>query len=238
MIINATLHAKAGNYGGLRNASAIRYIVLHYTANKNDTARNNCQYFHNNKVSASAHYFVDDDPVAYQSVKDTEVAYSVGGAKYPDTKGGLYYGKVTNSNSISIEMCSTNGKIAQATFNNAVELTKTLMKKYNIPASNVVRHFDVNGKPCPGWAGWIYPYEPIWDTFKRAIENKQTVTMIYQVICDTLNVRSGAGTTYPITMKVHKNEKYTIVDIKNNWGKLKSGAGWISLNPSYVKRVQ
>ena len=27
-----------------------------------------------------------------------------------------------------------------------------------------------------------------------------------------------------------ENEKYTIVDEKNGWGKLKSGAGWINLN--------
>ena len=29
-----------------------------------------------------------------------------------------------------------------------------LMKKYNIPASNVIRHFDVTGKLCPAyWSG-------------------------------------------------------------------------------------
>ena len=28
------------------------------------------------------------------------------------------------------------------------------MKKYNIPASNVIRHFDVTGKLCPAyWSG-------------------------------------------------------------------------------------
>jgi N-acetylmuramoyl-L-alanine amidase CwlA len=28
------------------------------------------------------------------------------------------------------------------------------MKKYNIPASNVIRHYDVSGKICPGVLGW------------------------------------------------------------------------------------
>ena len=32
-----------------------------------------------------------------------------------------------------------------------------------------------------------------------------------------------------------KKKKYTIVEEKNGWGKLKSGAGWISL--AYTKRV-
>ena len=32
--------------------------------------------------------------------------------------------------------------------------SKALMKKYNIPASNVIRHFDVTGKLCPAyWSG-------------------------------------------------------------------------------------
>ena len=35
-----------------------------------------------------------------------------------------------------------------------LELTKALMKKYGIPASNVIRHFDVTGKLCPAyWSG-------------------------------------------------------------------------------------
>ena len=33
-------------------------------------------------------------------------------------------------------------------------LEKYLMKKYNIPKNRVVRHFDVNGKNCPGLVGW------------------------------------------------------------------------------------
>lgn len=44
-----------------------------------------------------------------------------------------------------------------------------------------------------------------------------------------LNVRNGAGTQYKINTQVKKNQVYTIVDEKDGWGKLKSGAGWISL---------
>lgn len=62
---------------------------------------------------------------------------------------------------------------------------------------------------------------------------------IVQVTVDALNVRTGPGTNYPIAS--HKNHcirdhgKYTIVEVKGNWGKLKSGAGWICLD--YTKRV-
>lgn len=56
-----------------------------------------------------------------------------------------------------------------------------------------------------------------------------------RITADALNVRSGAGTQYKINTVVHKNEVYTIVGEKNGWGKLKSGAGWISLK--YTKRI-
>ena len=35
------------------------------------------------------------------------------------------------------------------------------MKKYNISVDNVIRHYDVSGKHCPGIIGWND--EPITD---------------------------------------------------------------------------
>ncbi len=152
--------ANKKNYGGSRKTSAIKYIVIHYTANDGDTDEGNGNYFHNNVVKASAHYFVDSDSVT-QSVPDDHVAWSVGGSKYSNCKatgGGKYYGKCTNSNSISIELCDDkkDKKIypSAATIKNALELARGLMKKYGIPDRNVIRHFDVNGKSCPAyWCG-------------------------------------------------------------------------------------
>ena len=58
----------------------------------------------------------------------------------------------------------------------------------------------------------------------------------YIVIVDTdvLNVRTGAGVSYPITTTVKRGQAFTIVEVKDGWGKLKSGAGWISLE--YTKK--
>lgn len=58
---------------------------------------------------------------------------------------------------------------------------------------------------------------------------------LVRVTCDTLNVRKGPSTAYVVTTTVHKGEVYTIVDAANNFGKLKSGAGYICL--SYTERV-
>lgn len=56
-----------------------------------------------------------------------------------------------------------------------------------------------------------------------------------KVTADVLNVRNGAGTNYKVNTTVKKNQVYTIVEEKNGWGKLKSGAGWIKL--SYTEKT-
>lgn len=54
---------------------------------------------------------------------------------------------------------------------------------------------------------------------------------------DGLNVREEPNTLAPIKTKVYKDQVFTIVEEKNGWGKLKSGAGWINLNAKYVSRI-
>ena len=145
-----------------------KYIVIHYTGNRTDSASANANYFKSVNRGASAHYFVDKTSI-YQCVEDNDASWAV----------GVNYGKnnlfntVKNRNSISIEMCSNGGKIADETYKNTVELTRYLMKKYRIPASNVVRHWDVCSKVCPGWNGWGANgcNASIWNQFKKDIAN-------------------------------------------------------------------
>ena len=152
-----------------RDDRKIEYIVIHYTGNKTDTAENNAKYFYDTYRGASAHYFVGTKYV-YQAVDDKDVAWSVG-VNYGNNN---LYGKVTNANSISVEMCSKDGVIPSATFANTVALVKKLMQKYNIHASRVVRHYDVCSKRCPGWDGWIPPKEELWKKFKKQIGSAST----------------------------------------------------------------
>ena len=132
--------ANPGNYGGSRAVNQIKYLVFHYTGNDGDQAANNAAYFQNNIVQASAHYFVDDTTV-WRSVPDLKVAWAVGGKKYANadkTGGGTMYGMITNTNSISIEMCDTirNGiyQASEATLANAAALGRELMEKYGMSA--------------------------------------------------------------------------------------------------------
>ena len=64
-----------------------------------------------------------------------------------------------------------------------------------------------------------------------------TVNTSFRVKINTavLNVRKGASASTAITTQVRNGEVYTIVEERNGWGRLKSGAGWINL--SYTKRL-
>lgn len=48
-------------------------------------------------------------------------------------------------------------------------------------------------------------------------------------VTTALNIRAGAGTSYAINGTIRDNGTYTITAISGDWGKLKSGAGWINL---------
>lgn len=128
-----------------------KYIVIHYVGAVS-TAANNASFFYSTYRGASANYFVDDISI-WQVVADKNAAWHCGDKK-KSGNGASFYGKCTNSNSIGIEMCckrDSNGSlyITDATIKNTAELVQHLMKKYNIPASCVIRHYDVTNKSCP-----------------------------------------------------------------------------------------
>ena len=152
------------------NGRSIKYIVIHYTAgstSKSGTAKNTAVIFSDPAHGASADFIVDDaNIVQYNPDVKNRFCWHCGDNR-SNTKGGSYYGKCTNANSIGIEICSTNPNwsasdtanspkwsFTDAAVSKAVELTKYLMQTYNIPASNVIRHYDVSGKLCPGIIGW------------------------------------------------------------------------------------
>ena len=70
--------AHSGNYRrAARGKEDIRYLVIHFTANDGDTAKNNADYFARAEISTSAHYFVDENEV-WQSVRDADIAWHCG----------------------------------------------------------------------------------------------------------------------------------------------------------------
>lgn len=152
--------------------SRVKYIVVHYVGALGG-AKQNCQYYADADRNASAHYFVGFDGEIWQSVEDANIAWHCGASSYS-------HAECRNANSIGIEMCVRKENTASlrvtdrdwyfedATVKAAAELTLHLMDKYNIPESNVIRHYDVTGKICP--APYVYNTTGhTWDEFKQLI---------------------------------------------------------------------
>ena len=142
----------------------VRYIVMHYTANNGDTAKNNCDYYHRvGGLQASAHYFVDEHG-AMQSVREGDTAWHCGARAY-------WHPECRNANSIGIEMCSrkrADGSyyILPETVANAAALAREIMQRYGIDTDHVLRHYDVTGKHCP--MPWVD--DPAqWTAFKDTL---------------------------------------------------------------------
>lgn len=194
----------------LKAGRKIEYIVVHYTAgvtSRAGSAVNTADYYpRSNNVSAD--FTVDDScAVCYNGDAPNRFTWHCGGNKY-NTRGGTYYGKCTNANSIGVEICSTNstGKMqnandrsysfTSAAVNNAVELVRQLMKWYSIPAENVIRHYDVTGKPCPGIIGWNIESgsEDAWNDFKRRISETSgaPAKKLYRVQVGAFSDRANA----------------------------------------------
>lgn len=150
--------AHSGNYQPGRT-QPIEYIVVHYTANKGDTAKNNVDYFARTVTGTSAHYFVDRNAVM-QSVDEGDTAWHCGSdhPRHPYCR---------NSNSIGIEMCDSVDGVPEDVRSLTAGLVRELMVKYGIDSGHVLRHYDVTGKRCP--APWVdNPAE--WMEFKKMLE--------------------------------------------------------------------
>lgn len=157
------VQCNAANYRAGRT-QPVQYIVMHYTANNGDTARDNCDYYHRvGGLQASAHYFVDEYG-AMQSVHEDDTAWHCGARAY-------WHHECRNANSIGIEMCSrkrADGSyyILPETVANAAALARDIMQRYGIDTDHVLRHYDVTGKRCP----MPLVDDPAqWDAFKASL---------------------------------------------------------------------
>ena len=135
----------------------------------------------NNKVEAGgygAHYYIYWDGTIYQAAKHDAILWQVGTSGYYTQK----HPEARNSNTIGIEMCvKCDGNASnpsdpywyftEETQEACVWLVQKLMKDLGIPASHVLRHYDIVNKHCP--APYVnnnkYKTSWTWEEFKARI---------------------------------------------------------------------
>lgn len=163
-------------------------------------------------------------------------------------------------NTATLNAMDTDWYLTTATVNNAILLTQYLMETYNIDINHVIMHHQVTGKVCPNpwtvsedrlsnWYSFLNavkggavaaPSTPIPEPSvpKEPVQSDPTpiaaVPFIVEVKIDNLNYRSGPSLDSSVKGVTGKG-KFTIVETNGEFGKLKSGVGWIYLgNPNYV----
>lgn len=133
-------------------------IAIHYVANKNTTAKNNRDYFENLKNTrereASSHFIIGLDGEVIQALPLTEIAYAV---------------KHRNRDTISIECCHPDetGEFSEATYQSLIRLTAWLCQEFRLDEHDVIRHYDITGKPCPLF---YVEHEDAWRAFLRDVK--------------------------------------------------------------------
>lgn len=224
--------------------SRIKYIVIHYVGALGG-AKANCQYYAGGNRNASAHYFVGFDGEIWQSVEDANIAWHCGASSYK-------HAECRNANSIGIELCVRKKNTASlgatdkdwyfedATVEAAAELTRYLMDKYNVPASHVIRHYDVTGKICPN--PYVYnTTSHTWDEFKQLIKGGSTTTQteeLYRVRKSWEDAKSqlGAFSSLDNAKKACK-DGYTVYDWNGKAAYSKAAAGSTTTESSTAERT-
>lgn len=138
-------------------------IVIHNIGNPGTTALQNRNYFANlaetEETNASSNFIICLDGAILQCVPVDEIAYA---------------SNIRNEDTISIEICHPDdtGEFTSESYDAAVKLTAWLCIRYELTASDVIRHYDVQGKECPRF---FVVNEDAWLLFRadvaRAIAN-------------------------------------------------------------------
>lgn len=247
---------------GNRKVGDIKYVVVHYTANPGSSAAANANYYQSGNLNGvSAHYFIDEKGI-WRGVREKDIAGHCGkwvNTTYlTDCRNDNSIGIELCCKSMSgMKASQLTGYeddlyIENETIKYAVELIRDIMKRYDIPVNRVIRHYDVHSgrKMCPRpfIGDDINRYYNIsgnskWREFLSMLSTVSTSPVVenpnytppfeVKVLIPDLNYRSLPSMSGRV-LGVTGIGTFTIVEFKDGWGRLKSGAGWIwLLNTTY-----
>lgn len=240
-LVSEYLPASSSNYTQGRRGYKICKITPHHMAGKL-TAAQCANIFKNPARQASANY---------------GIGYNGEIACYVDEENRAWTSsnRANDCQAITIEVSnsSTGGDwpISDASWNALVKLCVDICRRHNFrldydgtPNGSLTRHNMFANTNCPG------PYlESKLPELARVVNAKLDGEPIpdpqpiptpvdsytVKITADVLNIRKGPGTNFGIAGRITDHGTYTIVKESDGpgaskWGKLKSSAGWISLD--------
>jgi hypothetical protein len=127
--IDTSLPASPMVYNVGRGGRSVEWIVVHYTAHV-APARNFAQASHTPTYTAGSWHWCIDSESIYQSVHPANTAWHAGNSDF-------------NRRSLGIEVVSDGEDFSQGEVDRLAWLVQKLMADYDVPASRVIRHYDV-----------------------------------------------------------------------------------------------
>lgn len=240
-------------WSGGKRTSKIQYIVIHGTATTSVSAAYSTWLRSRNNMT-SAHYLVTPN-ATMGCVGENYVAWHSGGEHTITNENSIgiehinsYIGDVNDPNTYLFD---------DATLERGAKLVAEICLRYGLKpdSSVIVPHRQVSATACPqtlDMSDYIKRVQRYYKemsgvvisnkentTQKPAISKTETVgSFKVRVSVTDLNIRKEPSLKAKTNGKI-KPGVYTITETKTadnyEWGKLKSGAGWIALK--YVKRL-
>lgn len=229
---------------------AIDTITIHCIVGQ-WTAKQGCDYFATTDRECSANYVVGKDGSIGLSVDEADRSWCSSSRENDNRAITIEVASdTTHPYAVTAEayaalldlvtdICQRNG------IEKLVWSTNKTDRVNHANGCNMTVHRDYAAKACPG----DYLYERhgaiAEEVNKRLGVSSGTTTsgstgtsfpgvpFTVKVIISDLNYRKGPGMSYAVRGQTGKGV-FTIVEVQDGWGKLKSGAGWIYLeNPDY-----
>lgn len=239
-LTQSVVPASINNYTQGRRGYKICKFTPHHMAGKL-TGAQCARIFQNGGRGASSNYCIGYDGEIVCSVEEENRAWT-SSSSWNDCQA------------ITVEVANSTGapewKISEAAWNSLIKLAVDVCRRYNFRLDytgdrngSLTRHNMYANTNCPG--PYLQARLPELAKIVNSIldgnssdnnnNNNQEQPVepsqgyLVTITADVLNVRKGPGTNYGIATTVRKGQVYTIVATQGNWGKLKSGAGWIHL---------
>lgn len=242
--------AHNNNYQKGRSGQKISKITIHHMAGVL-TAERCGEIFQDSKRKASSNYGIGDDGKILCYVDEDNRAYTSSS-------------KSNDCQAITIEVSNAliggEWPVSAAAWESLINLCVDICRRYGFrlvydgtPNGSLTRHNMFAATSCPGpYLQGKFPelIEIVNDRFENEwpvpspdpepVPETEVEGYLVKVTANVLNIRDDAGIEYEITGQIKDHGTYTIIAEKDGtgaskWGKLKSGAGWISLD--YAERV-
>lgn len=205
----------------------IRKITIHHMAG-NLTVEQCGAVFAPTSRKASSNYGIGTDGRIGMYVEEKDRAWT---SSSPDNDNQAVTIEVANNT------LGPNWTVSDKAMTSLIDLCVDICKRNGIQrlnftgdkTGNLTMHCYFKSTLCPGpYLKSKFPYIAS-EVNKRLGAEAAPEPFIVQITASSLNVRKGPGTSYAVAQTVSKGQSFTIVQQQGGWGKLKSGAGWISL---------